>query len=84
MLHGGLTDTTATLDRLRKAGNAFPDDGQIFLDASEAFRVALYYHTLFRGAAIHPSRLGQYDRRLLKTTFAAILRLLELTASKLV
>lgn len=84
MLHGGLTDTKATLDRLRKAGDSFPDDRQIFADATEAFRVALHYQVLFRGASIQPSRLGQYDRRLLKTTFAAILRLLELTASQLI
>lgn len=73
-----------TLDRLAAAAAASPDDARIFQDAAEAYRIALYQQALAGASRIDPSKLARLDQRLLKTAFASILRLLELTTRRFV
>lgn len=70
---------TNTLDRLAAAAADYPGHAQIFQEAAEAFRIALYHQTLAGSPQIDPAQLGRYDSRLLKTAFASIARLLEFT-----
>ena len=69
-----------TLERLRAAATGFPEAAGILRDASDAFRIALYYQAI-AGGRIQPGDLGKFDQRLLKTAFSSIQRLLEFTAS---
>jgi CBS domain-containing protein len=73
-----------TLDRLAAAATASPGDAQIFNDAADAYRIALYQQALAGAPRIDPSKLGRLDQRLLKTAFASILRLLELTTRRFI
>ncbi len=69
----------STLDRLASAAARSPQYTQVFLDAAEAYRIALFQQALAGSSRIDPSRLGRLDQRLLKTAFSSIHRLLELT-----
>jgi CBS domain-containing protein len=68
-----------TLDRLAAIG-----DGDIFQDAAEAYRVALYQQALAGTSLLDPAKLERLDQRLLKTAFTSVLRLLEHTTRKLI
>lgn len=63
----GRLEPPGVLDRLAA------EDGEVFREAADAYRVAFYYHTI-------GGRLSRSDQRLLKTAFVAIQRLLEHTA----
>ncbi|HEY4362452.1 MAG TPA: putative nucleotidyltransferase substrate binding domain-containing protein [Bryobacteraceae bacterium] len=71
-----------TLERLEAAAAGDPAHAAVYKDAVEAFRFALYHQAVAGTAVIEPSTLGRLDQRLMKTAFASILRLLELTASR--
>jgi signal-transduction protein with cAMP-binding, CBS, and nucleotidyltransferase domain len=71
-----------TLQRLEAASRQFPEDTAIFQDAAEAFRFALYQRALAGSPSIELAALGKLDQRAMKTAFASILRLLELTSSR--
>jgi len=73
-----------TLDRLATAAIASPADAQVFNDAADAYRIALYQQALAGAPRIDPSKLGRLDQRLLKTAFGSVLRLLELTTRRFV
>jgi len=73
-----------TLERLASAAAGSPLDAQIFHDAAEAYRVALYQQALAGASRIDPSKLARLDQRLLKTAFGSILRLLELTTRRFI
>lgn len=73
-----------TLDRLSAAAIAAPGDAPVFNDAADAYRIALYHQALAGAPRIDPSKLGRLDQRLLKTAFASILRLLELTTRRFI
>ena len=70
-----------TLARLETAALDFPEGAAILHEASEAFRIALYYQTLAGSSRIDPGTLGKFDQRLLKTAFFSVQNLLEFTAS---
>ncbi len=72
-------DVTQTLDRLSAAAEDHPAQAEVFTDAMEAFRVALYHHALAGGPGVDATQLGRYDSRLLKSAFTSIQRLLEFT-----
>jgi CBS domain-containing protein len=82
----GDLDPAATCDRLAAAAAALPGRESLFRDALEGFRVALLHaaRAVLRSGsgagAIDPSTLDKYDQQLLKSTFRAILELLEFTA----
>ncbi len=67
-----------TLERLAAAGGmcGSPD---VFRDAAEAYRIALYHQALAGSNRLDPARLARLDQRLLKTAFQSVLRLLETT-----
>jgi CBS domain-containing protein len=71
-----------TLDRLETASQDAPENASIFRGAADAFRIALYHQSMAGTPCIAVSALGKLDQRVMKTAFSAILRLLELTASK--
>jgi len=76
-----------TLHRLEAAARRLPQHASVFGDASDAMRIASYQNavTLFKtngqGAFRRPASLGRFEQRLLKSSFDAIRRLLELTAT---
>ena len=72
-----------TLDRLEMAALDFPEGAEILREASDAFRVALYYQAA-AGRQIQPDRLGKFEQRLLKTAFSSIHRLLEFTENRFI
>ncbi|MBI4470618.1 MAG: cyclic nucleotide-binding domain-containing protein [Acidobacteria bacterium] len=82
----GNTGVTSTLKRLEAAAAERLEDASVLEEAAQAFRIAAYQQAAadFRGdrpgTLISPSSLSKYDRRLLKTAFDSIQRLLELTA----
>jgi CBS domain-containing protein len=67
-----------TLDRLAAIG-----DSDVFQDAAEAYRIALYQQALAGTSRLDPAKLERLDQRLLKTAFTSVLRLLEHTTRKL-
>ena len=71
-----------TLERLEAASLDAPENAPVFRDAADAFRIALYHQSVAGAPFIAVSALGKLDQRVMKTVFSAILRLLELTASK--
>jgi signal-transduction protein with cAMP-binding, CBS, and nucleotidyltransferase domain len=71
-----------TLERLEAASLDAPGNAPVFRDAADAFRIALYHQSVGGAPFIAVSALGKLDQRVMKTAFSAILRLLELTASK--
>lgn len=79
---GQLSLTTAsTLERLESAATTMPQHGRVLREAAEAFRIVLYHQSVAGMPIIRPASLSKYDQRLLKTAFASILQLLELTRS---
>jgi signal-transduction protein with cAMP-binding, CBS, and nucleotidyltransferase domain len=68
-----------TLDRLAAIG-----DSDVFQDAAEAYRIALYQQALAGTSRLDPAKLERLDQRLLKTAFTSVLRLLEHTTRKLI
>ncbi len=76
MRQGGPQDT---LGRLRQASLDFPESASVFANAAEAFRFALYHQTIAGTRLISLAALGKFDQRAMKTAFAAILRLRDLT-----
>lgn len=73
-----------TLERLQFAATHTPAHQQVFHDAAEAYRIALYQQALAGRSRIDPFKLARLDQRLLKTAFASVLRLLELTTHRYV
>jgi signal-transduction protein with cAMP-binding, CBS, and nucleotidyltransferase domain len=77
-------DPAGTLERLENAAADFPEGATIFRQSADAFRIGLYYQALAGtggGSRIDPSKLGKFDRVLLKTAFSSIQRFLEFTVS---
>ena len=70
-----------TLARLEGASRDSPANAEVFQNAAEAFRMALYHQTIAGTPIIAPSALGKFDQRAMKTAFSSILRLLELTSA---
>jgi signal-transduction protein with cAMP-binding, CBS, and nucleotidyltransferase domain len=68
-----------TLLRLETAAADFPGSAGVFRDAAEAYRVAMYQQAQAGGPSIDPGKLARLDQRVLKTAFASVFRLLELT-----
>jgi signal-transduction protein with cAMP-binding, CBS, and nucleotidyltransferase domain len=68
-----------TLERLAAAGS-----DEVFQDAAEAYRIALFHQALSGGGRMDPSKLARLDQRLLKTAFTNVLRLLELTTHRFI
>jgi hypothetical protein len=56
----------------------------VFQDAAEAYRIALFHQALSGGGRMDPSKLARLDQRLLKTAFTNVLRLLELTTHRFI
>ena len=75
---GGLS-IASTLDRLETAASSLPQHDRILREGADAFRIALYHHTLAGQAVVQPSALSRYEQRLLKTAFSSIVKQLELT-----
>jgi signal-transduction protein with cAMP-binding, CBS, and nucleotidyltransferase domain len=73
-----------TFERLEAAALDSPENAPIFKDAADAFRIGLYHQAVAGTSLIAPSALGKLDQRVMKTAFASIFRLLELTASTFV
>jgi signal-transduction protein with cAMP-binding, CBS, and nucleotidyltransferase domain len=74
-LQGDLT-TTNTADRLQSGAAIAPESSEVFRNAGEALRAALWYE--FRHASVvRPSVLSAYDRSVLKTAFRSVLSVLE-------
>lgn len=89
-LESGRRRPTSTYKRLRAAAERFgleTAQGQLFLEAAEAFMVAQFarisqgLRTGTDGAVIHPSELDAQTRTLLITSFRTIFDVLEVTAS---
>jgi CBS domain-containing protein len=76
-LAAGLPDVS-TLERLARAAG-ISDSPDVFRDAAEAYRIALYHQALAGSSRLEPARLARLDQRLLKTAFQSVLRLLETT-----
>ena len=72
-----------TLDRLELAALDFPEAAEIFREAADAFRVALYYQAV-AGNLVEPGRVGKLDQRLLKTALLSIHRLHDYTAGRFI
>lgn len=73
-----------TQERLQAATFDYPEQAHIFIDATAAFRIALYQRMRAGNSRIVPLQLGTFDRRLLTTAFSSIGWLLEFTASAFV
>jgi CBS domain-containing protein len=84
-LASGRVFGASTLERLGAARARFSDHEAVFRDAAETTRVMLYHQArsgLRRrdaGTEIAPSAVSHYDKRVLKTGFRSILRMLEFT-----
>lgn len=82
-LMDGFETGQSTFDRLEKASRRFPEKLMIFEEATEAHKVALYHralsglHNNTDGGVVHVSALSKLEQQLLKTSFRAILELLE-------
>jgi CBS domain-containing protein len=76
----------STLERFALARARLPKDESIFREAADSLRVMLYHKARAGirhqngGAELDPASLHRYDRQVLKSGFASILRLLEFTA----
>jgi CBS domain-containing protein len=76
-----------TLERFALARAQLPKDESIFREAADSLRVMLYHKARAgirrqeSGAELDPASLSRYDRQVLKSGFASILRLLEFTAA---
>lgn len=70
----------STFARLEAAAGQRPEQAQVFRDAADAYRIALFHRAQAGSDKIEPGRLARLDQRLLKTAFASILRLLELAS----
>ncbi|MDX2151406.1 MAG: putative nucleotidyltransferase substrate binding domain-containing protein [Bryobacteraceae bacterium] len=79
-LAAGRLEVSGTLDRFHMAATDFPAGAQVFQQAAEAFRIALYYKAL-RGPRLAPGGLRKLDQRLLKTVFTSVQRLLDFTTA---
>jgi len=79
----GFESGQSTFDRLEKASQRFPEKLMLFEEAAEAHKVALYHraraglHNNSDGGVVHVSALSKLEQQLLKTSFRAILELLE-------
>jgi CBS domain-containing protein len=77
----------STLERFGVARERLPMSESIFREAADSLRVMLYHKTRAGirrqdgGAELDPASLSHYDRRVLKSGFESILRLLEFTAA---
>jgi CBS domain-containing protein len=78
----------STLERFALARQSLPQSELVFREAADGLRVMLYHKTRAGirrqdgGAELDPTSLSRYDRQILKSGFASILRLLELTAER--
>jgi CBS domain-containing protein len=76
----------STLERFALARARLPKHESIFREAADSLRIMLYHKARAGirhqdgGAELDPASLSRYDRQVLKSGFASILRLLELTA----
>jgi len=79
----GMLETTSTIERFRTAAQCLPKYKDLFEDAAEASRVALFYQTLHGlknqddGRYIRPAELAKIDHEKLKSVFRVVLRLLD-------
>jgi CBS domain-containing protein len=80
----GRLASSGTLERLKTAALDFPQGAEVFQEAAEAFRIAVYYQSLAGGPRIHPRNLRKFDQLLLKNAFSSVQRLLEFTAATLI
>jgi CBS domain-containing protein len=77
----------STLERFAVARARLPKDELVFREAQDSLRVMLYHKARAGirrqdgGAELDPASLSRYDRQILKSGFASILRLLEFTAA---
>jgi CBS domain-containing protein len=84
-LASGRVFGASTLERLLAARAKFSDHEAVFRDAADTLRVLLLHQIRSglrrhdEGTQIPPSSLGHYERRVLKTGFRSILRILEFT-----
>ncbi|MBI1354473.1 MAG: cyclic nucleotide-binding domain-containing protein [Acidobacteria bacterium] len=78
----------ASVTRLLHAGEQFPEHAQLFHDASEALRIALYQRGRVGlrdgsdGALVSPRELSKLDQQLLKSAFRTAADLLRATAER--
>jgi CBS domain-containing protein len=76
----------STLERFALARERLPASEEVFREAGDSLRVMLYHKARAGirrqdgGAELDPASLSRYDRQVLKSGFASILRLLEFTA----
>jgi CBS domain-containing protein len=85
-IHAGRSFGDSTLKRFALARERLPTSELVFREAADSLRVMLYHKARAGirhqdgGAELDPASLSHYDRQVLKSGFASILRLLELTA----
>lgn len=79
----GMLETTSTVERFRAAAQSLPRYANLFEDAAEASRVALFYQTLYGlrrgddGRYIRPAELRKIDHEKLKSVFRVVVRVLD-------
>ena len=83
----GATLGRSTLERFAAARTLMPEHERIFREAADTFRIVLWQQGRVGisqntdGAELPPALLGRYDRRVLKSGFRSISRLLEFTGN---
>jgi CBS domain-containing protein len=83
---GGRFFGDSTLERFAQVRERMPKNESIFREAADSLRVMLYHKARAGirhqdgGSEVDPASLSLYDRQILKSGFASILRLLEFTA----
>ena len=87
-LERGDTSPTRTDLRLAATGTEMADQHDLFADAADTFRVALYHQARIglrdgtSGWAIEPKALSKMEQQVLKNGFRTIMKLLEFTAKR--
>jgi CBS domain-containing protein len=85
-IHAGRSFGDSTLKRYELARERMPNHDLAFREAADSLRLMLYHKARAGirhqdgGAELDPTSLSHYDRQVLKSGFASILRLIELTA----
>ena len=87
-LERGDTSQTRTDLRLEATGAAVEEQRELFADAADTFRVALYHQARIGlragtgGWAIEPKALSKLEQQVLKNGFRTIMKLLDFTAKR--
>ena len=87
-LERGDTSQTRTDLRLEATRAVIEEQGELFADAANTFRVALYHHARIglrdgtAGWEIEPRVLSKLEQQVLKNGFRTIMKLLEFTANR--